>query len=128
MSATSSGAPNADAGQGHLSESDGLMTMYVTAQRRHWTEKTRRKVDWALFVLWQAHPDRLPRDPRSLAETVRAAALAPNSRRVVYGTWRTFYRWLREHHDPTFPDPPHVFFGTRRNGEKRGGARPWQRR
>ena len=114
-------------GAGRAEDVDGLMSMYVEARRHRWTGQTRRTVDWALFVLWREHQDRLPRDPGVLLQTIRRTALSDNSRRVVYGVWRTFYGWLGEQ-DPSIPDLPHVFFSTRRQGEKRGGLRPWQRR
>ena len=97
-----------------------LSDTFLDGKQPHCTGNTIRKYRWALGCLERVHPT-LPRVTEEIIRFVRAEPLSVNSQRVLYGTLRNFYAWAKATEDPLLPELPHVWFGTRRVGEKRGG-------
>ena len=99
-----------------------LADTFLAAKARHCAPTTIRKYRWALLCLEREYPT-LPRVTREIVRFVQTEPLGANSHRFLYETLRDFYTWIRANKDALAPELPHVWFGRRRVGEKRGRKR-----
>ena len=102
-----------------LSTAD-LADAFLDEKASYCAENTIRKYRWALGCLERIYPT-LPRVTSDLIRFVRDEPLrSDNSKRNLWNTIRDFYSWVKETEDALVPELPHVNFGRRRAGEKRG--------
>lgn len=97
----------------------GLATRFLRS-RTNLSPATIRNNRWALMRLADAHTV-LPMDIPILTAFMESEAryLNGSSQETLWKILRVFYGWARKQ-NRSVPVLPHVFFGRRRRGEKRG--------
>ena len=103
-------------------ETTGLVMRFLRS-RIVLSPATIRNNRWALMRLADAHPI-LPMDLPTLIAFMESEAryLNGSSQETFWKILRVFYGWARKQNG-SIPMLPHVFFGRRRRGEKRGARR-----
>ena len=96
-----------------------LVDAFLRDKEGHCTPGTIRRYKGALGCLERQY-SRLPWVSQELIAFVQAEPLCGNSKRVLYETLRDFYNWVQARGDSLAPTLPHVYFGRRRLGERRG--------